>query len=221
MVVKIKALNTKPPAQSAEKTYRHAPQARVLIIEGRFYDAISDELANGAIAALDAQGVGLRPHHGAGRARDPAGAGAGGVRGAHPAQRRKRRWDGAVALGCVIRGETSHYDIVCNNANHWLMEVAIRHCHSGRQWHPHRRYRGAGHGARPRRRRRQGRRRGARVPARHRARAHVREAGSMSGNEHEHTPGHGKRRCSRAPRRASRPCRRSTRWTWPAPTSTR
>jgi 6,7-dimethyl-8-ribityllumazine synthase len=30
-------------------------------------------------------------------------------------------------LGCVIRGETSHYDIVCNNANHWLMEVAIRH----------------------------------------------------------------------------------------------
>ena len=37
------------------------------------------------------------------------------------------RWDGAVALGCVIRGETSHYDIVCNNANHWLMEVAIRH----------------------------------------------------------------------------------------------
>ena len=36
-------------------------------------------------------------------------------------------YSGAVALGCVIRGETSHYDIVCNNANHWLMEVAIRH----------------------------------------------------------------------------------------------
>jgi 6,7-dimethyl-8-ribityllumazine synthase len=36
------------------------------------------------------------------------------------------RWDGVIALGCVIRGETSHYDIVCNNANHWLMEVAIR-----------------------------------------------------------------------------------------------
>ncbi len=29
-------------------------------------------------------------------------------------------------LGCVIRGETSHYDIVVNNANHWLMELAIR-----------------------------------------------------------------------------------------------
>jgi 6,7-dimethyl-8-ribityllumazine synthase len=37
------------------------------------------------------------------------------------------KWDGVVALGCVIRGETSHYDIVCNNANHWLMQVAIKH----------------------------------------------------------------------------------------------
>ena len=33
-----------------------------------------------------------------------------------------------MALGCVIRGETSHYDIVCNNANHWLMDVAVETC---------------------------------------------------------------------------------------------
>lgn len=33
---------------------------------------------------------------------------------------------GLVVLGCVIRGETAHYDIVCNNTNHWLMEIAIR-----------------------------------------------------------------------------------------------
>ena len=36
-------------------------------------------------------------------------------------------FDGAIVAGCVIRGETSHYDIVCNNANHWLMEVALRY----------------------------------------------------------------------------------------------
>ncbi|MEM9030307.1 MAG: 6,7-dimethyl-8-ribityllumazine synthase [Pseudomonadota bacterium] len=35
--------------------------------------------------------------------------------------------DAAVAIGCVIRGETSHYDIVCNNTNHWLMDVALSH----------------------------------------------------------------------------------------------
>ena len=37
------------------------------------------------------------------------------------------RFDGCVALGCVIRGETTHYDTVCDNANHWLMDIAIRH----------------------------------------------------------------------------------------------
>ncbi len=33
-----------------------------------------------------------------------------------------------IVAGCVIRGETSHYDIVCNMTNHWLMETAIKHC---------------------------------------------------------------------------------------------
>lgn len=34
---------------------------------------------------------------------------------------------GVVGLGCVIRGETAHYDIVCNNTNHWIMETVIQH----------------------------------------------------------------------------------------------
>src|SRR5262249_50274858 len=44
-----------------------------------------------------------------------------------PAGAPNSRFDGCVALGCVIRGETTHYDTVCANANHWLMDVAVRH----------------------------------------------------------------------------------------------
>ena len=47
--------------------------------------------------------------------------------GAMTTASKQGRYSGVVVLGCVIRGETSHYDIVCNNANHWMMDVAMRH----------------------------------------------------------------------------------------------
>lgn len=40
----------------------------------------------------------------------------------------RRRFDGYVALGCVIRGETSHYDHICTEVNRGLMELSLRHC---------------------------------------------------------------------------------------------
>jgi 6,7-dimethyl-8-ribityllumazine synthase len=119
-------LKTKPPVQSAPRMTRHEHQARVLIIEGRFYDEISDALANGAIAALNAQGVGYDRITVPGALEIPQALAEAVSAGLIPRSADSGRWDGAVALGCVIRGETSHYDIVCNNANHWLMEVAIR-----------------------------------------------------------------------------------------------
>ena len=39
----------------------------------------------------------------------------------------KGRHDGCVALGCVIRGETSHYDIVANESARALMELGVSH----------------------------------------------------------------------------------------------
>ena len=119
----------RPTRSDGQAGHAASMRARVLIIEGRFYEADRRRAGRPARSpTLEAQGVQLRAHHRAGRAGDPAGAGAGGGGGAHSARTpRAASWDGVVALGCVIRGETSHYDIVCNNANHWLMEVAIEH----------------------------------------------------------------------------------------------
>jgi len=117
MVVK----SDKDRAQPAGE--RRAIRAHVLIIEGRFYDAIGDMLIEGAIAELDARGVTYTRYTVPGALEIPQ------VLAAAAAARASGRasFDGALALGCVIRGETAHYDIVVNNANHWLMDVAIRH----------------------------------------------------------------------------------------------
>jgi 6,7-dimethyl-8-ribityllumazine synthase len=100
--------------------------AHILIIEAPYYQNISDELAAGAIAELDAAQVTYERISVPGALEIPqalAQAVKGGLIGSDDAN---ARFDGCVALGCVIRGETSHYDIVCSNANHWLMEVAVR-----------------------------------------------------------------------------------------------
>jgi 6,7-dimethyl-8-ribityllumazine synthase len=99
--------------------------AHVLIIEAPYYEAISKELLAGATAELEARGASWERITVPGALEIPqalAQAVKGGLIGTDEAN---ARFDGCVALGCVIRGETSHYDIVCNNANHWLMEVAI------------------------------------------------------------------------------------------------
>lgn len=100
--------------------------ARVLIIEAPYYTAVTDALIAGATAVLDEAGVPYERIAVPGALEIPQvfaqaleaglfGDGEPGIYG------------GAIALGCVIRGETAHYDIVVNNTNHWLMETAIRY----------------------------------------------------------------------------------------------
>ena len=120
MVVK-----TQQPPRGTTKPPRFAHGVRVLIIEARFYETIADELVNGAIAVLDAAGVGHSRISVPGALEIPQALAQAVAAGLIPRQASSAQWDGVVALGCVIRGETSHYDIVCNNANHWLMQVAV------------------------------------------------------------------------------------------------
>jgi 6,7-dimethyl-8-ribityllumazine synthase len=100
----------------------HHIRAHILIIEARFYEDISDLLAEGAVAECERRGITYERIVVPGALEIPQ------VLAATAAARAAGRttFDGAVALGCVIRGETGHYDIVCNNANHWLMDTAVR-----------------------------------------------------------------------------------------------
>ena len=103
------------------------PRCRLLVIEARFHDNIADELMKGAIAEMEAEGVKFDRVSVPGALEIPQVLAHAVSTGLIPAGAPSARFAGAIALGCVIRGETIHYDIVCNNTHHWLMEIAIRH----------------------------------------------------------------------------------------------
>jgi 6,7-dimethyl-8-ribityllumazine synthase len=96
-----------------------ADAPRILIIEARFYADIADELARGAIAALDHAGASHERLAVPGVLEIPA-ALAMAIDGS-------RRYDGFVLLGCVIRGQTSHYDIVANESARAIMRLVTDH----------------------------------------------------------------------------------------------
>jgi len=99
--------------------------AHIMMIEARYYAHIADELAKGAIAALDAAGASYERFTVPGAFEIPA-----AIRFAIDAQARgarEARFDGYVALGCVIRGETTHYDYVCGESARGLQQLALTH----------------------------------------------------------------------------------------------
>lgn len=102
-------------------------RAKVLVIEARFYPKIADALLAGAVAELEAQGASYDRIAVPGSLEIPQVLAQAVAAGLIPRSAASARYCGAVALGCVIRGETAHFDIVVNNANHWLMQIAIQH----------------------------------------------------------------------------------------------
>ena len=97
--------------------------AHILIIEAPYYEDVSVALAEGALAVLAAHGCTYERVVVPGALEIPQVLAVSAASGRFD-EDSERPFDGVVALGCVIRGETSHYDIVVNNANHWLMQIA-------------------------------------------------------------------------------------------------
>jgi 6,7-dimethyl-8-ribityllumazine synthase len=100
-----------------------ASHAHILIVEARFYDDLADELARGAIAAIEARGGTYERVAVPGVLEIPAAIKFALDAMAHGGQ--IKRFDGFVTLGCVIRGETTHYDIVSNESARALMDLAV------------------------------------------------------------------------------------------------
>ena len=90
---------------------------KVLIVEARFYEDMADALAEGAAAVLDAAGVAYERVSVPGVLEVPV---------AIKYAAASNSYDGYVALGVVMRGETTHYEIVCNESARALMELGIK-----------------------------------------------------------------------------------------------
>ncbi|USG60074.1 6,7-dimethyl-8-ribityllumazine synthase [Sneathiella marina] len=98
----------------------------VLIIEADFYRDISDALLEGAKEALDTAGAVYEIVRVPGCLEIPA-----AVRFALKSMEfmgGRRRFDAYVALGCVVRGETSHYDTVSEESARALMDISTEYC---------------------------------------------------------------------------------------------
>ena len=90
---------------------------KILIVESRFYNKISDMLLEGAISEIKKNNCEYEIITVPGAFEVPA---------VISFASKTSKYDGYVALGCVIRGETTHYDYVCSESARGLNDLAIK-----------------------------------------------------------------------------------------------
>jgi 6,7-dimethyl-8-ribityllumazine synthase len=102
-----------------------ADAPHIMIVESRYYEEIAEELIQSVMTELNDAGATFERFEVPGAFEIPA-----AIKFAirsmnlYPAQ---RRFDGYIALGCVIRGQTSHYDYVCGESARALQDLAVEY----------------------------------------------------------------------------------------------
>jgi 6,7-dimethyl-8-ribityllumazine synthase len=91
----------------------------ILVVEARYYNHIADALLRGAMKVLDEAGATVT------RLTVPGALEIPGAIAMATAARKKAPYDGVVALGCVIQGETYHFEIVSNESARGLMDLTL------------------------------------------------------------------------------------------------
>jgi len=102
-----------------------AEKPRILIVESRYYEEIAQALIDSVLMELDSASAEYERLEVPGAFEIPAAiafAIEAGLGGTIP-----RAYDGFIGLGCVVRGQTTHYDYVCGESARGLQELAIRH----------------------------------------------------------------------------------------------
>jgi 6,7-dimethyl-8-ribityllumazine synthase len=96
-------------------------RAHVLVIEARFYDDVADELLKGATGHLEAAGATFEVVTVPGALELPTAI----AILVETAAAHGTPFDAVIALGCVIRGETTHYEIVSEQSARGLMDLSV------------------------------------------------------------------------------------------------
>src|SRR5438128_26294 len=107
-------MSTRTETPTARPTVAGASGARILIVESPYYLDVSQALIAGAEREIAKNGALSESVAVPGAFEIPA-----------AIAMAAEHYDGFVALGCVVRGETSHYDYICGESARGLMDLAI------------------------------------------------------------------------------------------------
>jgi 6,7-dimethyl-8-ribityllumazine synthase len=109
------------PRRDLSKLPKMLPGGRILIVEARFYDAIGENLLTGAKNAIAAAAASCDVLAVPGALEIPVAM----AIALDAAAAAGKPYDGAVALGCVIRGETYHFEIVAGESSRALIDLGV------------------------------------------------------------------------------------------------